>query len=170
MTNKPKTSAQPQARDISWLFEHIALYKTDPMRAHDWDAASNPQATAAGLHPTLLLTTRGRKSGGYRSIPLLYQPCGEGFVVIASKGGTDEQPEWYKNLLAHPGCSVDAGRLTCSATAKTLTGERRQQYWDWMVRFWPDYELYQSRTSRELPVVVFELKDVSLVSATPTTE
>ena len=156
---------ETEPRDLSWFFEHIVQYSTDPVRAHDWDAATNPQATAEGLHPTLLLTTRGRRSGENRSIPLLYQPCGEGFVVVASKGGTDEDPEWYKNLLAEPQCQVVAGCLTCKATANVLTGERRMAYWRWMVRFWPDYELYQSRTLREIPVVVLAINEVTLADA-----
>jgi len=151
-------------RDLSWFFKHIFEYTSDPVKAHDWDAGTNPQASAVGLHPTLLLTTLGRKSGEERSIPLLYQPCGEGFMAVASKGGTDEHPQWYKNLLAEPECKVVAGSLSCKVTATTLQGARRQEYWDWMVRFWPDYEVYQSRTSREIPVVVFVINEVSLRS------
>lgn len=149
-------------RDFSWLIEHIQRYASDPVAAHDWDASSNDAASATGLHPTLFLTTVGRKTGARRSIPLLYQPCGEGFLVIASKGGTDTHPAWYANLLANPSCEVAAGRFSCTATARTLAGEERQSYWDWMVRFWPDYTVYQSRTTREIPVVVLAVDTVDL--------
>ena len=147
-------------RDLRWFIEHIQRYMTDPVAAHDWDASTNPQARASGLHPTLFLATTGRKTGERRSIPLLYQPTGDGFIVVASKGGTDAHPAWYANLLANPECEVTAGSFVCTATARTLTGDERQPYWEWMVRFWPDYEVYQSRTAREIPVVVLKVDTV----------
>lgn len=156
------TQSPTDARDLNWFFDHIRQYATDPVAAHDWDASTNPQATAEGLHPTLLLTTIGRKTGERRSIPLLYQPVGEGFVVIASKGGTDVPPAWYSNLLAYPQCEVVAGKFTCTTTARTMTSDKRQPYWEWMVRFWPDYKVYQSRTKRELPVVLLTVDTVCL--------
>ena len=151
-----------EGRDLSWYFDHHQRYTTDPVAAHDWDASSNPQARATGTHPTLFLTTTGAKTGLRRSTPLLYQPCGEGFVVVASKGGTDAHPGWYFNLLADPNCEVVAGSLVCTATAKTLAGDEREPFWESMVRFWPDYEVYQSRTTRQIPVVVLRIDNVQL--------
>lgn len=153
-----------EERDIRWFIEHIQRYMTDPITAHDWNASTNPQAQATGLHPTLFLTTTGRKTGERRSIPLLYQPFGGGYIVVASKGGTDSHPAWYTNLLAKPECEVVAGNLVCTATASTLTSDKRQPYWEWMVRFWPDYEVYQSRTAREIPVVLLTINAVRLGS------
>lgn len=140
-------------RDYSWLHEHTELYRADPERAHDWDATV---VGGAGLVPTLLLTTVGRKTGERRATPLLYQPTGSGFVIVASRGGSDHHPAWYLNLLADPQCDLQVGRFRYSATARTLRSEERTPYWGWMVRFWPNYANYQARTDREIPVVILD--------------
>ncbi len=142
-----------QPRDYSWLREHTALYLDDPEAAHDWDATP---VGGNGLVPTLLLTTVGRKTGDPRPAPLLYQPTGSGFVIVASRGGSDHHPSWYLNLVANPACKVQVGRFGYTASARVLTGEARAPYWEWMVRFWPDYANYQARTEREIPVVILD--------------
>ena len=139
--------------DYSWLREHTALYLRDPERAHDWDATP---VGGSGLVPTLLLTTVGRHSGERRPTPLLYQPTGTGFIVVASRGGSDHHPAWYLNLLANATCEVQVGRFGYTATARVLSSEERGPYWERMVRFWPDYGNYQARTSREIPVVILD--------------
>ena len=154
------------ALDDEWLRRHTKQYQTDPIAAHDFDAGSNPISGAEGLYPTLLLTTTGRRSGEPRSLPLLYQPCGEGFLVVASKGGARLHPFWYENLLAEPKCEVVAGRFACKARARTLHGSERERYWEWMARFWPDYTRYQARTEREIPVVKLVVEAVGLMPAT----
>jgi deazaflavin-dependent oxidoreductase (nitroreductase family) len=153
---------RPRPVGMSWIEAHAAQYRKDPESAHDWDVSALPQSNAEGIYPTLLLTTKGRKSGRPRSVPLLYQPCGEGFIVVGSRGGSAEHPAWYLNLQADPACAVLAGRLECRTRAKTLTGERRTRYWDLMVRCWPDYASYQALTTREIPVVVLAIESVAL--------
>ncbi len=133
-----------------WIQDHKAHYLRDPEAAHDWDATP---AGRPGLVPTLLLHTKGRRTGEWRASPLLYQPCGVGFVIVGSRGGTDVHPAWYHNLHAHPQCRVQAGRFSYQATARDLTGEERERYWQMMVSFWPDYANYQKRTERLIPVV-----------------
>ena len=142
-----------ELRDYSWLREHTELYLKDPEKAHDWDATP---VGGTGLVPTLLLTTIGRKSGVPRPTPLLYQPTGSGFVVVASRGGSDHHPAWYLNLLANPKCELQVGRFGYTASARVLNTDERAPYWDWMVRFWPDYARYQARTDREIPVVILD--------------
>ena len=142
-----------ELRDYSWLQEHTALYLEDPERAHDWDATP---VGGTGLVPTLLLTTTGRKSGNKIPTPLLYQPTGSGFIVVGSRGGSDLHPAWYLNLIANPECEVQVGRFSYRATARVLASEERAAYWEWMTRFWPDYENYQARTDREIPLVILE--------------
>ena len=142
-----------ELRDYTWLQEHTALYLEDPERAHDWDATP---VGGSGLVPTLLLTTIGRKSGEARPTPLLYQPTGSGFIVVASRGGSDHNPSWYLNLLNNPSCEIQVGKFSYTATARILSSEERKTYWEWMVRFWPDYASYQARTEREIPVVILE--------------
>ncbi len=142
-----------ELRDYSWLREHTQRYLNDPEGAHNWDASP---VGGSGLVPTLLLTTTGRKSGERRPTPLLYQPTGSGFIVVASRGGADFHPAWYLNLLENPECEVTVGRFGYTATARTLSSEERPAYWEWMTRFWPDYLAYQARTDREIPVVILD--------------
>ena len=145
-----------------WIQDHKAHYLQDPEAAHDWDASP---AGHPGLVPTLLLHTRGRKSGEWRASPLLYQPCGVGFVIVGSRGGTDIHPAWYSNLKANPECRVQVGRFGYRANARFLDGEARDIYWQKMVAFWPDFANYQKRTSRLIPVVQL----VATIDADPMT-
>lgn len=156
-----------RGRDLSWFFRHVELYMTDPVAAHDWNASENSSASAESLHSTLLLVTTGRTSGEPRVAPLLYQPCGDGYLVVASKGGTPDHPQWYKNLLADPHCEVIAGTFNCRAVAVTVEGDERELRWEQMVRFWPDYETYQARTERQIPIVKLVVESVSLREQPP---
>ena len=102
--------------EIPWIAEHIELYRTDPDKAHMWD--SSPLG-GPGLLPTLLLTTTGRKSGEPRVLPLIYGQAGDGYVIIASKGGMPNHPIWYLNLEANPDCELMVGSKPVSARART---------------------------------------------------
>ena len=87
----------------SWIADHVKLYKSDPEKAHLWDSSIGG---GKGLIPTLLLTKKGRKSGREISTPLIYGTHGSAYVVIASKGGAPDHPDWYKNPLADPMCHI----------------------------------------------------------------
>jgi len=138
----------------SWITEHIQLYKTDPAKAHFWDAAlGGGQGTLA----TLLLTTRGRRSGRAIPIPLIYGKHGSAFVVIGSKGGAPDHPAWYKNLLADPTCELQVGIASYRARARTAQGEERTELWAQLQKLYPPYDDYQKRAQgREIPVVVLD--------------
>lgn len=142
-----------------WFVEHMNLWAEDPIAAHDWDATP---VGGTGIVPTLLLTTIGATTGALRSLPLLYQPCGEGFVVVGSRGGSSRHPGWYLNLLHNPSCSAVVGRMIFGLRARTLIGEERARYWSLMTRCWPAYLDYQARTTRELPVVKLVIETATL--------
>ena len=91
----------------SWIVDHINLYKTDPEKAHFFDASFGG---GKPMTPTLLLTMKGRKSGRDISTPLIYGKHGSAYVVIASKGGAPDHPDWYKNLVANPMCHIQVGK------------------------------------------------------------
>ena len=139
--------------DYEWLKQHTEAYLNDPEDAHDWD--SSPVG-GSGLVPTLLLTTIGRHSKKPRPTPLLYQPTGAGFIVVASRGGSDRHPAWFLNLRDNPECKLRVGKFSYRAKARILGQDERPAYWDWMVRFWPDYKTYQAKTDRQIPVVILE--------------
>jgi deazaflavin-dependent oxidoreductase (nitroreductase family) len=77
-------------------------------------------------------------------------------VLVASKGGYDEDPVWYTNLQADPNVKVQVLGDKFDATARTATDEEKPALWEKMVAIWPAYEEYQERTSRPIPVVVLE--------------
>ena len=126
--------------------EHVERYQaTGGEEGHDW------QGTTA-----LLLTTIGHKSGEERTTPLIYQEHNSDYLIVASKGGHDEPPAWYLNLEAKPtvGVQVKDDRLT--AHARTATPDEKPEMWSKMTGAWPDYDEYQTKTDREIPVVVLE--------------
>lgn len=138
---------------IPWIAEHIALYKTDPEAAHMWDSS---HLGGPGILPTLLLTTEGRKSGEPRSLPLIYANHGDGYAIIASKGGDSAHPFWYLNLEKNPECELMVGAKAVSAKARVAEGAEREQIWEAMVAIYPPYADYQKATERVIPVVVLD--------------
>jgi deazaflavin-dependent oxidoreductase (nitroreductase family) len=103
--------------------------------------------------PVLLLTTKGRKSGKPRTQPLLYLPTETGYALVASYGGSDRHPDWYLNLEADPEVEVQVGPVRKRMRARTASPERRAELWPRLLAVYRDYESYQSRTQREIPVV-----------------
>ncbi|MGZ4308027.1 MAG: nitroreductase family deazaflavin-dependent oxidoreductase [Gaiellaceae bacterium] len=106
--------------------------------------------------PVLLLTTTGRKSGRPRTQPLAYTRTGDGYVVIASKGGAAHHPLWYLNLRANPLAEVTVGRETQEVRAREAEGEERERLWRQMADVYSGYDRYAQKTSRRIPVIVLE--------------
>jgi deazaflavin-dependent oxidoreductase (nitroreductase family) len=104
----------------------------------------------------LLLTTIGRSTGKPHTVPLLYLTDGDRYVVIASYGGRPHHPEWYLNLVAEPGVTVQVPGEVRQMTARTANPEERHAWWPRIVDAYEGYAVYQSRTDREIPVVVLE--------------
>jgi len=102
----------------------------------------------------LLLTTRGRRSGRRRTVPLLYLRDGGSLVVIASFGGHDRHPDWHLNLLDDPDATVRVGRTLVPVRARTASVEERARLWPQAVAAFDGYRGYQARTEREIPVVL----------------
>ena len=101
----------------------------------------------------LLLTTTGRSSGDKHTVPLLYLSDEADVIVIASYGGRPYDPEWYRNLLADPDATIQIGTTHTAVTAETMATEQRQAWWPRIVEAYGDYDVYQSRTDREIPVI-----------------
>jgi deazaflavin-dependent oxidoreductase (nitroreductase family) len=124
--------------------EHVDRYReTGGGDGHDWKGTV-----------TLLLTTTGRRSGEERTTPLIYQPDGDRYVIVASQGGADEHPAWYLNLSADQNVEVQVKDERFDATASTAEGEERERLWKLMTATWPAYDQYQTKTDRQIPVVV----------------
>jgi deazaflavin-dependent oxidoreductase (nitroreductase family) len=106
--------------------------------------------------PTLLLWTKGRKSGEERLIPIIYRQVGDKIVLIASKGGAPTHPDWFYNLRANPQVTIEVGTETFPARATIMEGAERQRLFDQMAAQMPNFAEYQRNTTRQLPVIVLE--------------
>jgi deazaflavin-dependent oxidoreductase (nitroreductase family) len=127
--------------------EHVRRYReTDGAVGHIWRRGAK----------VLLLTTTGRKSGEPRTAPLIYESSPSGYVIVASNGGAQKHPGWYRNLLRDPHVEVQVEGDVFPAEARTATGEEREELWRLAALQWPPYDEYQTRTEREIPVVVLE--------------
>ena len=104
----------------------------------------------------LLLTTKGRKTGLDRTVPLIYDLDGANPVIVASKGGAPDHPGWFKNLAKTPEAEVQIRGRRVPVRAREAEGEERARLWAQMNRMWPHYEEYQEKTDRRIPVVVLE--------------
>jgi deazaflavin-dependent oxidoreductase (nitroreductase family) len=109
--------------------------------------------------PMLLLHTKGAKSGAERVNPVVYMVDGDHYVVFASKAGAPTHPDWYHNLVANPEASIEVGTDTVSVHARTSTGVERDRLWRAQTARMPGFAEYQSKTNREIPVVILELAD-----------
>ena len=126
--------------------EHVERYQeTDGAEGHAWRGTV-----------TLLLTTTGRKSGFLRTTPLIYRPYGEAYLIVASKGGAPQPPEWYLNLVADPEAKIQIRGEVFDVVARDATPAEKPDMWRTMTAAWPAYDDYQAKTGREIPVVVLE--------------
>jgi deazaflavin-dependent oxidoreductase (nitroreductase family) len=124
--------------------EHVRVYReTAGERGYHWRGAT-----------ILLLTTQGRTSGRPRTAPLIHRTDGDRWVVVASKGGAPEHPDWFQNLMANPEAAIEVKGEEIPVRATTAQGAERDRLWPVMTEVWPAYDDYQSRTDREIPVVV----------------
>ncbi|MFL5963258.1 MAG: nitroreductase family deazaflavin-dependent oxidoreductase [Gaiellaceae bacterium] len=128
--------------------EHVKRYReTSGEVGHIWKKGSK----------TLLLTTKGRKTGQPRTTPLIYEQADDDtYVIVASKGGAPEHPGWYENLEKDPQVELQVKDEVFPARAHTAEGEEREQLWKLAAQQWPDYDEYQKKTDRQIPVVVLE--------------
>ena len=138
-----------------WIEDHVELYLSDPEKAHYWNASLGG---GQGKLPTLLLTTRGRKSGQTKHSPLIYKQVGNDYVVIASKGGAPAHPFWFLNLEATPEAEIRVGVAQHKVRARIAEGDERARLWSAMVAIYAPYEDYEARAGeRHIPVVVLEV-------------
>lgn len=131
--------------DYSLLGEdHVRAYREyDGEVGYEWNGA-----------PTLLLTTTGRRSGEPRTTPLIFGRDGDDHVIVASVGGMPDHPAWYLNLQADPHAHIQVKGEHLDVVAHTATDAEKPRLWALMNEVWPNYETYQSRTERVIPVVV----------------
>ncbi len=133
--------------DTSLLGEaHVRAYReSNGEQGYIWNGA-----------PILLLTTTGRQSGEPRTIPIIFSRYGDGYVIMASRGGSPTHPKWYLNILEDPHVQVQVKADAYEAIARTAQSPERENIWAEALEVWPRYDEYQSRTTRQIPVVVLD--------------
>lgn len=125
--------------------EHVDRYiATNGQEGYEWRNGTE----------ILILTTKGRKSGKLRSNALIFSRHGDDYLVVGSKGGSPAPPAWYVNLEANPEVQVQVKGDRFAAHARPATADEKPELWKIMTGVWPDYDNYQQRTAREIPVII----------------
>jgi deazaflavin-dependent oxidoreductase (nitroreductase family) len=144
--HSPTTEEEVFDSPRGWVSRHISQnVETNGRKGHRWQGV-----------PTLLLTTRGRKTGKLRRTALIYGVDGDRYVVVASTGGAAQNPAWYLNLVDDPEVELQVGAATFRARARTAHRDQKPPLWELMASIWPDYDKYQAKTKREIPVIVLD--------------
>ncbi len=127
----------------------------------DWNAkvieefrSNEGRVASFARQPLLLLTHRGAKTGTRRTNPLAYFRDGDDYVIVASKGGADTNPDWYRNLLAEPSGTIEVGTDEIEVTARSVDGEERDRLWALITAANPAFADYEQKTTRTIPVIV----------------
>ena len=104
--------------------------------------------------PIIILTTTGAKTGKVRKTPLMRVEHDGSYAVVASMGGAPTHPVWYHNIVAHPEVELQDGATRKQYLAHEATGEEKAQWWARATQTWPDYDNYQTKTDRQIPLFV----------------
>ncbi len=131
-----------------WVRDQVAEFEaSDGARAN---------TLRSGTDPIVVITSVGARSGHLRKNPVMRVERDGSYVAVASLGGSDQNPEWYHNFLAHPEIELQDGAERHTYTARLLDGPERQEWWEYAVATWATYGEYQKRTDREIPVFLLE--------------
>ena len=148
--------AVARSRLGGWLFVNVF-----PVLDRRLIPLSHGRLKVAMGQPILLLHTQGARSGEPRTTPLLYTPCGDAFIVVASKAGAEHHPAWYHNLRAHPedvAIEVDGARTP--VRARVVEGAERARLWERVNDNYNGYDVYRARAAgRTIPVIVLEVPE-----------
>ena len=135
----------PRSEDL-YGDEHVRVYReTDGEVGYIWKRGSE----------ILLLTTKGRRSGEVRTHALIFREVDGDYILVASKGGHPQHPGWFQNMEGNPDdIEVQLKADVFKVRHRIAEGEERERLWKLMNEVWPDYEEYQTKTDRQIPIVV----------------
>jgi deazaflavin-dependent oxidoreductase (nitroreductase family) len=133
-----------------WVRDQVAKFE-----ATDGQEANTLRDTG---DPIVVITSVGSRSGHLRKNPVMRVERDGVYVAVASKGGADDQPEWYYNFLAHPEVELQDGSVKRTYRVELVEGAERADLWELAVNTWPTYGKYQKKTDRQIPV--FKLSPV----------
>ncbi|MFF3544100.1 nitroreductase family deazaflavin-dependent oxidoreductase [Streptomyces platensis] len=129
-----------------WVRDQVEQYET---------SGGKEGTTMRGM-PVVILTTRGARSGKIRKSPLMRVEHAGVYAVVASMGGAPRHPVWYHNLVADPRVELQDGTVRQDMTAREVSGTEKALWWGRAVEAFPDYDDYQKKTDRQIPVFVLE--------------
>jgi len=128
-------------------------------QAERYEATGGKEAGDLRGKPVIILTSIGAKTGKLRKTALMRVEHEGTYAVVASLGGAAENPVWYHNLKKHPHVELQDGPTKRDYTAREVTGAEKANWWERAVRVWPDYDKYQAKTSRSIPLFVLDPRD-----------
>jgi deazaflavin-dependent oxidoreductase (nitroreductase family) len=131
---------------------HIGLYRR----------TNGAIGSSIGKIHFLLLMTIGRKSAQERTTPLQYTKDGNDYILIASYGGAPQDPQWFRNLQANPHVRIQVGPQVLDVIARKANPEERSRIWPMVTSRFKNFADYQTKTTREIPVVILTPKEQEL--------
>ena len=128
-------------------------------QAEQYEASGGTQAASLRGRPVIVLTSVGARSGKLRKTALMRVEHDGVYAVVASLGGAPKHPVWYYNLVKEPRVELQDGAVTRDYLAREVMGDEKATWWARAVETWPDYDRYQAKTERQIPVFVLEPVD-----------
>jgi deazaflavin-dependent oxidoreductase (nitroreductase family) len=139
-------SGEYEPNAMEWVRKQVELY----------ESSGGTEGTTIVGRPVVVLTMLGSKSGKLRKIPLMRVEHDGCYAAVASLGGAPKHPVWYFNLLANPLIGLQDGPVKRDYRARLVEGEEKALWWERAVEAYPEYEKYQEKTERKIPVFVLE--------------
>jgi deazaflavin-dependent oxidoreductase (nitroreductase family) len=125
-------------------------------QAEQYEASGGTEANLLRGVPIIVLTTVGSRSGALRKTALMRVEHDGRYAVVASKGGAPDEPRWGENMRRHPHVELQDGAVTRDYLARELSGDERAEWWARATAVWPDYDVYQTKTDRQIALFVLE--------------
>jgi deazaflavin-dependent oxidoreductase (nitroreductase family) len=125
-------------------------------QVEEYESSGGTRGTTLRGVPVVVITSVGASSGKLRKNPVMRVEHDGVYAAVASKGGAPEHPAWYRNLVEHPLVELQDGPDKADYRAREVSGEERERWWERAVEVWPDYAEYQTKTDRQIPVLVLE--------------
>jgi F420H(2)-dependent quinone reductase len=125
-------------------------------QAERYEASGGSEANDMRGVPIIVLTTVGWKSGALRKTALMRVEHDGRYLVVASKGGAPDEPRWGENMRRQPHVELQDGPVKRDYLARELSGEERAEWWARATAVWPDYDVYQTKTDRQIAIFVLE--------------
>jgi deazaflavin-dependent oxidoreductase (nitroreductase family) len=124
--------------------------------AERYESTGGAEAGDLRGRPIIVLTSVGARTGKLRKTALMRVEHDGQYAVVASLGGAPEHPAWYWNLVAHPTVELQDGPIRRDYVAREVFGDEKSAWWERAIAAWPDYDIYQAKTTRQIPIFVLD--------------